>query len=39
MASGKGKNKLEGHSGFVLSVAISPDGQSIVSGSVDKTIR
>ena len=39
MASGKEKNKLEGHSAAVSSVAISPDGQTIVSGSVDKTIR
>ena len=39
MASGKEKNKLEGHSGYVWSVAISPDGQTIVSGSYDKTIR
>ena len=44
MASGKEENKLEGHSGTVnsvdiFSVAISPDGQTIVSGSSDKTIR
>ena len=39
MASGKEKNKLEGHSGYVTSVAISPDGQTIVSGSDDYTIR
>ena len=39
MASGKEKNKLEGHSSDVMSVAISPDGQTIVSGSGDETIR
>ena len=39
MASGKGKNMLEGHSAYVVSVAISPDGQTIVSGSNDYTIR
>ena len=39
IASGNEKNKLEGHSGCVYSVAISPDGYTIVSGSADKTIR
>ena len=33
------KSKLEGHSGSVFSVSISPDGKTIVSGSGDKTIR
>jgi hypothetical protein len=32
-------NRLEGHEDFVLSVAFSPNGNSIVSGSYDKTIR
>ena len=30
---------LEGHSGCVNSVAFSPDGQKIVSGSDDKTVK
>ena len=31
--------KQNAHSGFVLSVAFSPDGKTIVSGSVDKTLK
>ena len=30
---------LEGHSGYVESVAYSPDGTKIISGSTDKTIK
>ena len=30
---------LTGHSGKVYSVAFSPDGQSIVSGSKDKLVK
>lgn len=32
-------NVLKGHEGSVYSVAISPDGSKIVSGSWDNTIR
>ena len=39
LETGMEKGKLEGHSNFVDSVAISPDGQTIVSGSWDETIR
>ena len=30
---------LSGHSGNVRSVAFSPDGSQIVSGSIDRTVR
>jgi serine/threonine protein kinase len=33
------KTTLTGHSGGVYSVAISPDGQTLASGSADKTIK
>jgi hypothetical protein len=39
MASGTQKRKLEGHTHWVTSVAISHDNKSIVSGSYDETIR
>jgi hypothetical protein len=32
-------NTLKGHSGGISSVAFSPDGTQIVSGSLDKTLR
>ena len=31
--------KTNAHSSFVMSVAFSPDGTKIVSGSADKTIK
>jgi len=30
---------FEGHSEWVISVAFSPDGKQVVSGSLDKTIQ
>ena len=30
---------LTGHTGYVISVAFSPDGRRIVSGSFDNTLR
>ena len=38
--SGRGQEcTLRGHSGWVLSVAYSPDGKHIVSGSRDNTVK
>ena len=31
--------KQSAHSGYVLSVAFSPDGKTIVSGSYDQTLK
>ena len=36
---GQCMNTLKGHTDFVRSVAISPDGTTIVSGSDDLTVR
>ena len=36
---GKLLHALTGHTGWVNSVAYSPDGQQIVSGSHDKTVK
>jgi WD40 repeat protein len=38
-ATGKEVQKLTGHYGGVLSVAVTPDGRYIVSGSGDQTVR
>ena len=35
MVSGQEKSKLEGHTGWVRSVTISPDGKTIVSRDGD----
>ena len=37
--SGAELHRLQGHEGLVTSVAVSPDGKTIVSGSHDKTVR
>ena len=37
--SGKALQTLKGHTDWVYSVAFSPDGQRIVSGSRDKTLK
>jgi WD40 repeat protein len=39
MLSGQRMSVLEGHTKPVTSVAISPDGKTIVSGSYDETVR
>jgi WD40 repeat protein len=38
-ASGLLQQTLRGHTGEVVSVAYSPDGLQIISGSIDKTVR
>ena len=37
--SGRELRVLSGHSGWVLSVAFSPDGALLTSGSADHTVR
>ena len=39
MMSGECKNTFKGHTDKVLCVAVSGDGQTVVSGSEDKTVR
>jgi WD40 repeat protein len=39
VATGKEITSLTGHEGFVNSVAFSPDGKTLASGSYDKTIK
>jgi WD40 repeat protein len=38
-ASGQETLTLKGHTDSVMSVAFSPDGKKIVSGSYDKTLK
>jgi WD40 repeat protein len=38
-AAGQVDRTLEGHSGLVMSVAFSPDGGKVASGSADGTVR
>jgi WD40 repeat protein len=37
--SGKCLNTLSGHSGVIYSTAFSPDGQILVSGSADTSVK
>ena len=39
LATGKEVRTFAGHSERILSIAVSPDGRSVLSGSLDKTVR
>jgi len=39
LSAQEARKTLQGHEGYVLSVAYSPDGKTLASGSWDKTIK
>ena len=39
IATGKELHKLEGHTAEIFSVAVSPDGRRIATGSRDRTLK
>jgi WD40 repeat protein len=39
LKTGKERDTLKGHTAWVKSVVYSPDGQTLASGSDDKTIK
>ena len=39
LADGLKVGALRGHEGWVQTVAVTPDGQHVVSGSLDRTVR
>jgi hypothetical protein len=39
LATGEAKTTLQGHTAWVLAVAVTPDGRHVVSGSADTTLR
>ena len=39
LATGKLEATLKGHTNYIKSLAITPDGRKIVSGSFDRTVR
>ena len=38
-AAGKPRTSLEGHTGDVYSIAWSPDGKTLATGSDDRTVK
>ena len=39
LATGKTKRTLQGHTGRVIALAVTPNGRYVVSGSADKTVQ